>query len=158
VVRGSLPDLRDVQRSARSFDMMALYATNRYNLTAGGETEQILGGQITEDLLPLLGVQPAIGRNFSAGDTRADVVRVAYSLWQSDFGGDPAVLGRSVNLSGTSYTVIGVAPEWFRFPSAEFQLWTSLATIEAKSPEMAQNRALRIFTGIARLAPGVTLA
>ena len=53
----------------------------------------------------------------------------------TQFGGDPHVLGQSVRLSGTTYTVIGVAPAWFRFPTAEFQLWTPLRLIEQQAPQ-----------------------
>ena len=158
VARGSLPDLRDLTAASGSFDAVAIYATNRYNVRAGdGDPVQLLGGQISPGLLPLLGVTPALGRNFSAADDRQDSVILSYALWRSRFGGDPGVLGHTVDLSGTHYTIIGVAPEWFRFPSAEFQLWTSLGAIDAKNPQQAQSRALRIFTAVARLKPGVTL-
>jgi putative ABC transport system permease protein len=78
-------------------------------------------------------------------------------LWQSRFGGDPSVLGRGLELSGNSYTIIGVAPAWFRFPSAEFQLWTSMSDIETAAAQV-NNRALRIFRVVGRLNPGVTIA
>ena len=71
--------------------------------------------------------------------------------------GDPGVLGRTIDLSGTSYTVIGIAPAWFRFPTAAFQLWAPLSSIDIKSPQQAGNRAFRIFSAVARLKPGVTL-
>jgi putative ABC transport system permease protein len=158
IARGSLPDLRDLNGAAGSFDASAMWATNRYNLDVGGDTHQVLGGQISRDLLPLLGVDPILGRNFTAEDDRQDTVILGYGLWQSRFGGDPAVLGRPVNLSGTSYTVIGVAPAWFRFPSAEFALWTPLGTIESKVPALARNRSLRIFTLLARLKPDTSIA
>ena len=157
VARGSLADLRDLSAAVGSYDGAAMWATNQYNLDVGGETSQVLGGQVSRDLLPLLGVEPLLGRNFSVDDYRQDTVILGYGLWQSRFGGDPSVLGRTVNLSGSSYTVIGVAPAWFRFPTSEFGLWTPLGTIDARAPRQATNRALRIFTLLARLKPGTTI-
>ncbi len=156
--RGSLPDLRDLERSNRSFEGMASWASNQFNLRTGDDTRQVLGGQVTRNLLPLLGVQPLLGRNFTEEDERQDTVILGYGLWQSRFGGDPAVLGRTIDLSGTSYAVVGIAPAWFRFPTAAFQLWVPLSSIDTKSPQMASNRAFRIFSAVARLKPGVTLA
>jgi putative ABC transport system permease protein len=156
-VRGSLADVRDLDRSNRSFDGMAAWASNLYNLRIDADTRQVLGGMVTRNLLPLLGVQPLLGRNFTEDDDRQDTVILGYGLWQSRFGGDPGVLGRTIDLSGTSYTVIGVAPAWFRFPTAEFQLWAPLSSIDIKSPQQAGNRAFRIFNAVARLKPGVTL-
>ena len=155
--RGSLPDLRDLDRSNRSFDGTAMWASNQYNLRTGDDTRQVLGGQVTRNLLPLLGVQPLLGRNFTEEDERQDTVILGYGLWQSRFAGDPGLLGRTIELSGTSYTVIGIAPAWFRFPTAAFQLWAPLGSIDIRSPQQAGNRAFRIFSVVARLKPGVTL-
>jgi putative ABC transport system permease protein len=154
--RGSLADFRDLDASNRSFDGMAFWASNLYNLRTDAETAQVLGGQVSRTLLPLLGVQPLIGRNFTEDDDRQGTVILGYGLWQSRFGGDSGVLGRRVDLSGTSYTVIGVAPAWFRFPNAEFQLWTPLGLLDREMPQQATNRAFRIFSAVARLKPGVT--
>jgi putative ABC transport system permease protein len=154
---GSLADLRDLQAASRSFQDLALWASNGFHLRLDGEAQQVLGGQVTTNLFPLLGVQPLLGRGFSAEDDRQNVVVLSYALWQSRFGADPTVLGRGVQLSGASYTVIGIAPAWFRFPTAEFQLWTPLGLIDRDSPQQAANRAFRIFSGVGRLAPGVTV-
>jgi putative ABC transport system permease protein len=155
--RGSLADLRDIKASTQSFDGMAFWASNMYNLRIDGDSRQVLAGQVTRDLLPLLGVQPLLGRNFTLEDDRQDTVVLGHALWQSRFGGDPAVIGKPIDLSGTTFTVIGVAPAWFRFPTAEFQLWAPLSSIDIKSPEQARNRAFRIFSAVARLKNGVTL-
>jgi predicted permease len=155
--RGSLADLRDLEAASRSFDDIAFWASNQFNLRLDGDSRQALGGQVTRNLLPLLGVQPLLGRNFTEEDDRQDTVILGYALWQSRFGGDPNVLGRSIDMSGTSYTIIGVAPPWFRFPTAEFQLWAPLSSIDRGAPQQAKNRAFRIFSAVARLKPGVTM-
>jgi putative ABC transport system permease protein len=155
--RGSLADLRDLEASNRAFESMAFWASNLFNLRTDDGSRQVLGGMVSRTLLPVLGVQPLLGRNFTEEDERQDTVVLGYALWQSRFGGDPGVLGRTIDLSGTSYTIVGVAPAWFRFPRAEFQLWTPLAGIDTKTPQQAKNRAFRIFSAVARLRTGVSL-
>jgi putative ABC transport system permease protein len=156
--RGSLADLRDFNGSNRSYEGMAFWASNLYNLRTNTDSQQVRAGQITRELLPLLGVQPLLGRNFTIEDERQDTVILGYGTWQSLFGGDPRVIGQTINLTGNSYTVIGVMPAWFRFPTSDFQLWTPLSPIDTRFPEQAKNRAFRIFSAVARLKPGVTLA
>ncbi len=157
MTRGSLEDLRDLDASNRSFDGMAFWASNMYNLRVGNDAEQLLAGQVTRNLLPLLGVQPFIGRNFTEDDDRQDTVILSYGLWQRRFAGDPQALGKTINLSGTTFTVIGVTPPWFRFPNATFQLWAPLSMIDRQAPQQAKNRAFRIFSAVARLKPDVTV-
>ena len=155
--RGSLADLRDLRASSQSFEGMAFWASNLYNLRTDADSRQVLAGQVTRDLLPLLGVQPLLGRNFTVEDDRQDTAILSHALWQSRFGGDPGIVGKTMDLSGTTFTIIGVAPAWFRFPTAEFQLWAPLSGIDIKNPEQAKNRAFRIFSAVARLKNGVTL-
>jgi putative ABC transport system permease protein len=156
-IRGSLPDLHDLDTTSRSFEGMAIWASNLYNIGTDADTRQVQGGVVSRTLLPLLGVQPILGRNFTADDDRQETVIIGYGLWQSSFGGDPRVLGRRIDLSGTPHTVVGVAPAWFRFPGSAFQLWTPLGVLERKAPEQARDRSLRIFSGVARLGPGASL-
>jgi putative ABC transport system permease protein len=157
ITRGSLADLRDMQESTSTFDAMAVWASNLFNLKIGTDSRQVRAAMVTRNLLPLLGVQPILGRSFTVDDDRQDTLVLGYALWQSRFGGDPNVVGRTVDLSGTTFTIIGVAPASFNFPSAEFQLWTPLSGIDIKTPAQAKNRAFRIFTAVARLRSGVTL-
>ena len=157
ITRGSLADLRDMQESTSTFDAMAVWASNLFNLKIGTDSRQVRAAMVTRNLLPLLGVQPILGRSFTVDDDRQDTLVLGYALWQSRFAGDPNVVGRTVDLSGTTFTIIGVAPASFNFPSAEFQLWTPLSGIDIKTPAQAKNRAFRIFTAVARLRSGVTL-
>jgi putative ABC transport system permease protein len=158
VTRLSLPDFREVQRSARSFDGTAVWASNLYALQAGEDSSQVLGGAVSRELLPLLGIAPVLGRNFTTEDDVQPTVILSHGLWQSAYGGDPAAIGRIVDLGGTPYTVIGVAPRGFAFPTAEFQLWTPLGLLETTARPQAGNRALRIFNMIGRLRETVPLA
>jgi len=156
--RGSLADLRDLQASSQSFDGIAFWASNLYNLRVNADVQQVLAGQVSRNLLPILGVQPLLGRNFSEEDERQDTVILGYGLWQTRFAGDPHIVGKTVSLSGTTFTVIGVTPAWFRFPTAEFQLWAPLSMIDIKVPAQAKNRAFRIFSAVGRLRPDVTIS
>src|SRR6185369_7732490 len=84
---------------------------------------------VTAGLFPALGVQPLAGRTFTAEDDREDApgtVILSYGLWQNEFGGDPAVVGRTVNLDNTPFTIIGVMPKSFYFPSRSERMWTAM--------------------------------
>ena len=157
VARLSLPDYKDMKASVSAFEDTGVWASNIYNLRIKDSSEQLLGGVISSSLLSMLGVDPLLGRNFTAEDGQQNTVVLGYGLWQSRFGGDPSVLGRSIDLSGMSYTIVGVAPAWFSFPTSEFKLWVPIDAIERMAPAQANNRGLRIFNAIARLKPGVTL-
>ena len=157
VARLSLPDFYDLKASVSSFEAMASWASNMYNLKTAGDSLQVLGGVVSRELLPVLGVEPLLGRNFTADDERQDSVILGYGLWQSRFGGNPSVLGKAIELSGSSYTVVGIAPSWFGFPSSEFQLWTAMSSIESRAPGQAKNRGLRIFNAVVLLEEGVSL-
>ncbi len=156
-IRGSLPDLRDLEAASQSYEDTAIWASNLYNLGSDAGTRQVMGGVVSRTLLPLLGVQPILGRNFTVDDDRQETVIIGYGLWQSRFGGDPGVLGRRIDLSGTPHTVVGVAPNGFRFPGSAFQLWTPLGVLEQKAAAQARDRSLRIFSAVARLRTGATL-
>ncbi|MEO7272024.1 MAG: ABC transporter permease [Vicinamibacterales bacterium] len=156
VTRGSLPDFQDAAAPSAAFNGTGIWASNLYTLDASAEGRQVRGAIVSPEVFPLLGVTPLLGRSFTTEDNRTDNVILGYGLWQSAYGGDPAVLGRTVSLTGTSFTVVGVAPPWFRFPAADFSLWTTLGGAQAKTPAQMENRALRIFNLLARLSPGVT--
>src|SRR5262245_49293433 len=83
--RGSLADLRDLQTSSQSYEDIAFWASNMYNLRIDEDSQQVRAGQVTRNLLPLLGVQPLIGRNFTQDDERQDTAILGYGLWQSRF-------------------------------------------------------------------------
>ena len=111
---------------------------------------------MTPDLFDTLGVQPALGRGFAAGEDqpgRSHVAVLSHELWQRRFGGDPAVLGRAAVLDGDSYTVVGVMPPEFRFPKA-VQLWVPLVITR----EMIEERSAHYLFCVGKLRPGVKVA
>jgi hypothetical protein len=115
----------------RSFSNLAMLGEAQFNLsTEGGELpEMLFGAACTANLLPTLGVQSALGRNFTAGEDQLGsnrVVLLSWSLWKRRFGGDPAIMDGTIRLNRRPYRVIGVMPQWFAFPDSTAQLWTPI--------------------------------
>ena len=150
----SYPGYRDWRRDARSFARMAAYADERFVLS-GEEAETLPGVYAGAGLFPILGVSPAIGRNFLPDDDRPGapgVVLLSHRLWQRRFAGSADVLGRQTKVNGTLHTIIGVMPERFNFPQ-NADLW-----VPFESARHSEDRTARQIGVAARLAPGVTLA
>ena len=143
---------RDFKTTSSSLEDMGAFADAAVNLVGGGEPRRLAITPVTPEVLPLLGVKPALGRVFGSGDADRTAVVLSHGLWQSQFGGDPAVLGRNVNLDGVPYTIIGVMPPAFYFSSRDAQLWTLLTFRD----EDFANRSNSYIQGIGRLKPGVT--
>jgi putative ABC transport system permease protein len=139
------------------FDETAVWASNLYVLGGEAAGEQVRGAVVSDRFFPMLG-GAVLGRALTPADARDNVVVLGHRLWARRFAADPAVVGRTLRLSGESYTVVGVMGPEFQFPNGQFDLWVPLEASMAKSPDQMQNRSLRIFRGLARLAPGVTLA
>ena len=101
------------KRTANAFERMALLGSVSLNLTGAGEPEQLLGARASAELFPMLGVKPRLGRMFLPEEDevgRDRVVVLDDALWRSRFGGDSAVIGRTMTLNGQPHTVIGVLP------------------------------------------------
>jgi putative ABC transport system permease protein len=138
------------------FEGMAAMSDTSFNLTGSGEPERLEGRMVSTTLFPLLGVEPQIGRVFTAAEDQPGsgrVVLLSYGLWQRRFGGDASVVGRSLTLNGASYTVVGVMPARFQFPTPDDEIWVPIAFTQ----EDATNRNRHYLQVIARLKPGVTL-
>lgn len=155
----SLPDYYDWVKQSRALDLAAFRWTS-FNLTAPGvPPEAIPSGQVTANLFPVLGVRPALGRNFSAREDAPGgrrVVMLSHALWRRRFGASRGILGQSILLDGNPYTVIGVMPRGFDFPG-KIQLWVSLGALRA-GKSLSQRGNHPGIVGIARLRPGYTLA
>jgi len=138
-------------------DIAAARAINNFNLSGqGGEPERLLGSLISSNLLPVLRVQPMLGRNFTEDEDTIGHDRVAilsYGLWKRRFGGDASIVGRSISLSGVPHVVVGVMGPDFAYPSRDYQIWTPLTF----DPEELISRFNYSYLAVARLKPGVTL-
>ena len=138
---------------SRTLDPVAIYTSNEYTLTGLGDAERIVAANVTIGFFPLLGIAPMLGRGFEEGedrDRRANVTVLSWRLWQRRFSADTAVIGRTISLSGTTMTVIGVMPPGFDFPERS-ELWVP-ARINPASLDCW------CYDGIGRLANGVTEA
>ena len=153
----SLPDYHDVKEENESFDGMAIWATNQYSMPVGGEAQLTPGATVSPEFFPMLG-KPLIGRTFTPEEDRERLVVLSYDLWQRRFGGDPNILGNTVDLSGRSHTIVGVMPAEFQYPSSTYKLWVTLGSAMSQAPEQAENRQLRIFRALAKLKANVTPA
>ncbi|MBV9924267.1 MAG: ABC transporter permease [Acidobacteria bacterium] len=152
----SVPNLEDYRAGSRSFEGFATFVPQSVNLTgAGAEPERVVGAFVSSSLLPLLGVGPERGRAFTAEDDAqggGQVVMLAHELWVRRFGADPSVIGRSLNFNGESYTVVGVLPEGFRYP-------TMPVDVLLPAQKWPNYKVARSFHGcwvVGRLKPGVT--
>ena len=150
------------QKQNRSFaDLALLLPWPEYNLSAAGGhlPERVRAAQCTWNLFPTLGVEPALGRGFTAEDDRPSAnatVILTWGLWKRRFGSDPGILGQTIHLNAQSYTVIGVTPESFTFPEQAVQFWTPI--FHEYSSERMQMLDSHMFTAIGRLKPGVSQA
>ena len=144
-----------LDKATRSFESMASYRNEASSLTGGQDPERVPSAIVTASLLPTLGVRPTIGRNFSEEEDRpggASVVLLSDALWQRRFGGDPAIVGKSIQVDGAAREVIGVMPSDFHFPEATTELWIPMAVDRAHLVTGSFNR-----NAVARLRPGITL-
>jgi putative ABC transport system permease protein len=152
------PDLDDIRARSRSFSAVAGIAVQPLTYTGGGEPIQLQAGICTGPFAAALGVKPALGRWWRADEDRVGAVPVvvlADGLWRRVFGGDRALLGRSIVLSGKSYLVIGVMPRNFWLPGSPRDLWASANVVD---PSAANFRGVHFLKSYLRLAPGVPLA
>jgi len=149
----------DWRDQSRSFEAMGAADYWAANLTNGDVPEHLLGLKVTQNLLPMLGVRPLMGRLFAPGEDRKGSDHEAilsYPLWQRRFDRDPNVLGKPIVLNGEAYTVVGVMPPGFKFApfwATHAELWVPDAFGDTIHDRDSNH--LRVF---ARLKRGVTLA
>jgi len=157
----SYPRYLEVQARQQVFSEMALSIGNAFTLTGRGDPEQLIGLQASATLLPTLGLQPVVGRNFSPDEDRPGgehVVLISNVLWRQRFNGDRSVLGQALTLDGAPYTIIGVLPPAASaFPLDQLQIWVPRpAEVPFLVPSQLDNGGY-FFQAIARLRPGVSL-
>jgi putative ABC transport system permease protein len=144
---------RDYRDQNSTLGVLGAFQNDATNLVGGGEPQRLQIARLTPEVFPALGVAPLLGGVFGVGgadDERAAVL--GYGLWQSRFGGDPTVLGKSVSLDGEPHVVVAVMPQSFYFPNRSTQLWTPLHLTEEDFQEYANN----YLEAVGRLREGVT--
>jgi putative ABC transport system permease protein len=152
----SNPDFLDWQKRAKSFQSLTAYSFDAFTITGNGEPKNVFGTQVKANFFSTLGVKPFLGRTFVEGEDVPDgphVAIITYAYWQSDFGGDRGVIGRTIHLDGNPATIVGVLPADFQFSPGSNPLWIPLHP----GVDAATRRSLRWLTTVGRLAPGVSM-
>ncbi len=152
----SAPNFLDWQRQQTTFEQLAALELATFNLTGSGEPQRIAAARITANLIPTLGVAPALGRSFSSEEEKAGRVAIlSDKLWRRQFGSDPSIIDKTIQLNGESFTVIGVMPAGFQFVGNR-ELWVPLVIDPVKEPWRA-DRANGNFSVFGRLKPAFTV-
>jgi predicted permease len=160
----SYPDFFDFRKQNQTFEHLITSRDTNVVLTGAGAPTQLDAEMVTWDLFPTLGIAPALGRGFLQSEEAlgTHVVVLSHKFWQSQFGGDRSILGRTITLDRKLYTVVGIAPGGFAFPVNEpnIQLWTTIADDREAPPgdqPMTEQRGAHMLTALGRLNPGVTI-
>jgi putative ABC transport system permease protein len=154
---GSYPDFLDWRAGAQSFQGMAAFSNKRFGkaeLNGYGETIEARGMLVSQNLFPLLGLQPLLGRNFLPEEeqpTNNRVVLLSQALWRRGFAGDAGIIGKSVQLGGASFTVVGVMGAQFPL---ETDFWLPLTHLHRDDLSLRSHHSVQ---AIGRLKPGVTI-
>jgi predicted permease len=154
----SLPDFRDWQSSAKTFESFAGFSRDRLTVSGSGNPESLDVARTTSNFFSTLGVTPILGRAFLPKEDQAGgakVVLLTFAYWKSHYGGTSAAIGKTLHLDGVAHTIVGVLPKGFEFaPMGSPSLWLPVNL----SADFAVRRNLRWLQVVGRLAPGVSLA
>ena len=151
----SAANFLDFREQNRVFERMGAVMQAEFNVSIQGVAERLTGFRVSADFLETLGVRPALGRNFAAGDDRPGAPRVAilsHGAWQRRFGGDRRILGQALTVDGESCTIIGVTPASFRFAYAP-EMLAPLALDSATA-----SRDFHVLFAFAKLKRGIPSA
>ena len=151
----SMPNYTDFSRSVAAFEATGIFEYLNYNFSGDGEAERVPGLRASASTFQVLGVEPALGRTFTADEDRPghNVAIISHALWQRRFGGRPDIVGSATRINGQPYQIVGVMPARFIFPVRDVGVWTPIAFNETD-----QERGSHSFHAVARLRPGATLA
>jgi putative ABC transport system permease protein len=153
----SYPNFEDWRAQNRSFEKMGVYNRSSYNLTGVGEAERIVTGQVSADLFSALRVNAALGRVFTNEEDKPGgnpVVVLSYALWQRRFGGQSNIINQPITLNTKTYTVIGVMPQNYQYPS-RVEMWVPVGQLSDQASWKSRGNHPGLY-GVARLKPGVT--
>jgi putative ABC transport system permease protein len=159
----SYPTFLDWRSGNHSFDGLSAWNVSNKTYTGGDQAESAPSGVVSANLFSVLGVTPLLGRTFLESEDQPGAeqlpVVLSYAFWQSHFGGDATVLGKSLTLDGQKYGVIGVMPEDFQFPvqTTPVELWITIARDLQGKNSIASQRGVSYLSMIARLKSGVEI-
>lgn len=157
-------DFDEWRRASHSFEQMALarQMNGRSYLEGQSSALEVRGMEVSANLFPVLGVRPLLGQGFVAEEPsftqgkNANTIVLSYAAWQDGFGGDRGIVGRAVKINTTTYTVVGVMPQGFRYPAGGVyapEVWIALAL---RDSDRTREYSAMEFTALGRLAKGAT--
>ena len=153
----SAPEFVEFRERQRSFDDVGAFRAGAVNLGTSDQPRRVNSAIVTSELMPVLGVQPLRGRQFTRADTlpgAEDVAVLSADIWRSAFGGDESVVGRVVQIDGSPTRIVGIMPPGYDIHDAKVQVWLPL-TLDPASPG---NRGGHFLYLVGRLKPGVVLS
>jgi putative ABC transport system permease protein len=149
-------DFEAIRDQSTSFEEVAAFTNVEANLTGHGDPEREQGAKITPDFFRALGVQPILGSGFgpeTGTPGRDNEVVLSYGLWQSKFGGDPAIIGKQVQINGRTFAITGVMGKDFGYPTGT-DLWEPLAFTDAAKNDRGDN----YLFPVGLLKPGISVS
>jgi putative ABC transport system permease protein len=154
----SFPDYLDWRTQSRSFEAVAAFDSGTMTLTGVDEPERIRAEVVSQPYFDLLGMRPSLGRTFLPEEDevpqRNAVIILSDGLWKRRFGADPTVVGRTVQLDGRTWSIVGVMPPWFRGVTDQAEVWVPFR-MTGTAEDFAE-RGNRGFAALARLKHGVS--
>ena len=158
----SYPDFLDIRTRSRTIQDVAMYSNSGFTLTGVGEPMHVKGDNVSAGTFRLLGIRPALGRDFLPDEDQPGhhVAIVSDAFWRSRLNADPGAIGRSIGLNGREFTIIGVMPPGFQFPLRQEprDVWVTFSLWAGFDNPITAQRGSFFGETIARLKPGVTLA
>ena len=155
----SYPNFQDWRAQSRTFSEMAAVSNVAFNMTGGSQPENIGGLAVSPNFLSMAGVRPVIGRGFSPDEEKAGtapVLLLSYALWQSHFGGDRRVIGKTIRLDSRTVTIVGVLPKDFRWVET-CDVMEPIGVWATNNSTVAERGDRGDLTVVGRLAPGVRM-
>jgi putative ABC transport system permease protein len=159
----SAPDIADFRRLSHSFEDLGGFSSNQMDLSSSGSPERVQVTRTAAAVFRILQTTPAMGRTFTEDEDQMghDVAILSHGLWQTRFGADPAIVGKTILLNRQPYSVIGVMPKEFVFPPqglshfTSAQVWTPISLNPFELGDRADNFDYGV---LAKLKSGVILA
>jgi putative ABC transport system permease protein len=155
----SAPNIQDIAKSG-VFQYVAYYRWSQFNITEGDRPESVQGIKASAELLPMFGIQPLLGRILTNSEMRPgndQAAVIGHRLWQTRYGGDPAILTKTIDLDQKRYSIVGVMPASFRFTwDQEMDVFVPLVLTPEEQSETGRGTSRDLQTQ-ARLKPGVSI-
>jgi putative ABC transport system permease protein len=146
-------DVQYLREQNHTLAQLEAYFPSSFNLKSADRPERVRGARVTAGWFKIFGVKPRLGRAFADGEDRPNAphaIVLREDLWQNDFAADPNLIGKTISLDGESFTVIGIMPSDFRFPSQRTQAWIPLVPSQGEL-----SRGSHFLRGIGRMKTGV---